>query len=362
MNSRFKWPWAAPILIYTVSALEVIIMISPFAAYYYSVYTPLLNVFQQFETTAWLSGFFLPHLTRSDHVLFAGIEYIGPPLAVLGLLGFLVCAAQLYYGKFIRKKMVTNWIYARVRHPQYLFLAISGLGFLLMWPRFFVLMTYWIMLGFYYVLARHEEAVIKRKYGRKSTRYISRVPMFVPIRFNVGNAVRISDKPVSAYAFWFGLGISMMLTAFVLRMESKSQLYLFRSANPDITAVSFQPRSTGEIQSIVEDMIENEWVDTMLTQNPKGSFLLQIATGEEGTRHLLTDLGMKAGAVQMLRFAEHGEYAVLSALNGQNSPVDPFALTTRIEPLLLASSVGEAMDVRWFISEQFYTDFARIKF
>lgn len=349
-------------LIYIVSAVEVVVMVTPFAAYYYSVYTPLLHGFHRFEITAWLSGFFLPHLTRSENALFIGLEYLGPPLAVLGLLGFLVCAAQLYYGKFIRKKLVTNWLYSRVRHPQYAFLSISGLGFLLMWPRFFVLLTYWIMLGLYYVLARHEERVIERTYGRRSTRYKSSVPMFVPFRINAKKTVRISDKPVWAYAIWLGLGVSMMFTALMLRMESRSHLYLFRSANPDITAVSFQPRSPGEIQIIVEQLVANKWVDDWLSRNPNRSYLLQISTGEAEARHLLSDLGMKAGALHLLHFDEHGVYIVMSELYGRGSPVDPLALTTRFDPLLLAASSGDAMDVRWFIPEQFYPDFARIMF
>jgi len=44
MNSSRRWPWIAPILLYAASALEMIIMVTPFAAYFYSVYTPLIHV------------------------------------------------------------------------------------------------------------------------------------------------------------------------------------------------------------------------------------------------------------------------------------------------------------------------------
>lgn len=44
MTSTARWPLIAPILLYTVSALEMIIMISPAAAFFYgSFYTPIFT-------------------------------------------------------------------------------------------------------------------------------------------------------------------------------------------------------------------------------------------------------------------------------------------------------------------------------
>ena len=43
MASSRRWPWIAPILLYAASALEMIIMVTPFAAFFYSVYTPLFH-------------------------------------------------------------------------------------------------------------------------------------------------------------------------------------------------------------------------------------------------------------------------------------------------------------------------------
>lgn len=53
--------------------------------------------------------------------------------------------------------MVKSDFYARVRHPQYSFLALAGLGLLIVWPRFILLIIYIQMLWFYYLLARSEE-------------------------------------------------------------------------------------------------------------------------------------------------------------------------------------------------------------
>ena len=49
-----RWPWIVPILIYAAATLEMIIMVSPFAAYFYSVYTPLLHGLEASAATAWL--------------------------------------------------------------------------------------------------------------------------------------------------------------------------------------------------------------------------------------------------------------------------------------------------------------------
>ena len=54
---------------YLLIGLEIVIMISPFAAYFYSVYGPLLNFLYDYKITAWLTGFFLPHAVVSKSTL-----------------------------------------------------------------------------------------------------------------------------------------------------------------------------------------------------------------------------------------------------------------------------------------------------
>jgi protein-S-isoprenylcysteine O-methyltransferase Ste14 len=364
MKDRFQWQWVAPILIYAISALEVIIMVSPFAGYFYSVYTPLLHGLLQFELTSWLPLFFLPHLARTDYLLFIFLEYLGPPLAGIGLLGFSICAGQLYYGKFFKKQLVTGGLYGRVRHPQYLCLAVSGAGFLLMWPRFFVLVTYLIMLGLYYVLARHEEEIVRKKYGKNSTRYMARIAMFNPFRSPSKSSKWRPPNPWKAFAVWAILATVGMTLSFLLRQEGISQIHMVRLSSPDITAISFQPRNSTRINTIITAVTSNPLIENMIRNQEGATYLLQIASGGEEVKHLLSDLGMKAGAVQTLAFPDFGEYIVMSQLIDNRMRVDPFALTTRIEPILMARPLGPSsdLDIRAFIPEQFYPDFVRIMF
>ena len=50
------------IVLFFVMALEVMIMISPFAFFFYSVFSPLFNWLNRFAATRWLTAFFLPHM------------------------------------------------------------------------------------------------------------------------------------------------------------------------------------------------------------------------------------------------------------------------------------------------------------
>ena len=363
-SDHFQWHWLPAILIYAVSALEVIIMVTPFAAYFYSVYTPIIHVFTLFESTAWLPQFFIPHLAQSKNQLFLALSYLGPPLAGIGLLGFLACAAQLYYGKFVKRILVNSGLYARVRHPQYLCLSISGLGFLLMWPRFFVLLTFLMMLGLYYLLARHEEEVIRGKYGKESERYMARISMFNPFRAPSRTRGWKPPRRTIALAAWLLLSLVSIGLAFLLRQEATTQLYAVRWESPNVTAISFMPRENDQIISTIQDVLTTEAVQNGLEQAPGISLLMQIATGRMEAEHLLTDLGMKAGAIQLMQLPDFGDYVVVSYMDSPNGRVDPYALDTRISPLFFVQRRGLSggLDIRSFVEEQFYPDFYRILF
>jgi len=147
---------AGTIAAYCLIGIEIIIMISPFALYFYSVYAPVLQFFASSSYLSWTTEFFLPHMVFTHDPVIVGISYF-QVLLIVGLLLFFSAAVPLYYGRFRKKGVVLFSFYAKIRHPQYLFLAISGFGLLIYWPRFIILIMYVTMLFVYYLLARNEE-------------------------------------------------------------------------------------------------------------------------------------------------------------------------------------------------------------
>ena len=167
-------------MFYLVLVFEIIYMISPFALYYYSSYAPVLNLLDQSAWTAWLTGFFLPHISVTTSYPLNHLHEVGEFLIGLGLLLFLIGFVQIYWAKLRRSGAVTRGLYAYVRHPQYLALAIMGLGTLLVWPRFLILIAYVTMLFLYSILARSEEENCLRKHGESYHAYLERTGRFLP--------------------------------------------------------------------------------------------------------------------------------------------------------------------------------------
>lgn len=178
-DSRGKLLFLATTLAYFLIALEVLFMITPFALYFYGVYGPLLEFLSSHRLTAWTVEFFLPHMVFTDAPLLIGLSWL-QILFVIGLVLFLLAAIPLYFGRLTGRGVVTFGPYARIRHPQYLFLAISGFGLLLYWPRFIVLLFYLLMLFAYYFLARNEEWRMRREQPDAYASYMARTWMFLP--------------------------------------------------------------------------------------------------------------------------------------------------------------------------------------
>lgn len=170
---------AGTITAYLLITFEILIMISPFAVYFYSVYGPLLQALSASPLTGWTTEFFLPHMVFTDDPIIAGILYL-QILFIVGLALFLLAAIPLYYMKLFRRSVLKGWVYSYVRHPQYLFLAVSGFGLLIYWPRFIILILYITMLFVYYLLARNEEWRMRSTFGASYEEYMRRTPMFLP--------------------------------------------------------------------------------------------------------------------------------------------------------------------------------------
>ena len=97
-----------------------------------------------------------------------------------GIVVFFAGAIPVYWTKLRGGGAVTTGVYAWIRHPQYVGLAILGLGTLLLWPRFLVLVSYVTMLFLYAWLAEWEEERCLARFGESYQRYQSRTGRFLP--------------------------------------------------------------------------------------------------------------------------------------------------------------------------------------
>jgi protein-S-isoprenylcysteine O-methyltransferase Ste14 len=94
--------------------------------------------------------------------------------------------------------LVTDGVYAWVRHPQYTGLFLITVGMLVQWPTIITALTWPGLMVVYYRLARREEREAEILFGEAYTRYKGSVPMFIP-RIGVRRPIEPSevDRPLS---------------------------------------------------------------------------------------------------------------------------------------------------------------------
>lgn len=275
-------------LVYLLIGLEILIMISPFAAYFYAFYSPVLNLMHSSRFTRWMAEFFLPHFVFLDDFLMKAIGAVQITAFFSGMLLFFYAAAPLYYRKFTRKGVVTGGIYEKIRHPQYLGLGIAGFGLLLYWPRFFILIMYLAMLFVYYLLARNEEQRMISGWPDSYRAYMAEVPMFLPgeaggraFRFFFG---RRSAKP-SAIAALCGIMIILSIgAAMLLRRHSVNSIRL--DEINDVSVISVLPDSDASEKNVVRALVSEGQVKTRIEKEmatlaylmPSDYFLMALVT------------------------------------------------------------------------------------
>jgi protein-S-isoprenylcysteine O-methyltransferase Ste14 len=256
-------------LFYLLIGLEIVIMISPFAGYFYAGYGPLLDFLYSYKATSWLTGFFLPHAVMAKNDLLNYMNTLGLYVFSIGLIAFLVGAMQIYSAKIRRKGVVSSILYRWVRHPQYIFLAVSGLGLLLFWPRFIILILYINMLFVYYILAKNEEDRMLKQHGDSYASYMQRTAMFVPGEpgkkiFNV--FLGWIKMPHLALAVSYGLILFFaILLAFGLRGYTISQISTIYLPERQITVVSIFPSSDQAIKDVLDVVDEDSRITSILS-------------------------------------------------------------------------------------------------
>lgn len=165
---------------YVAIVLEILYMISPFALYYYSLYAPPLRFLQSHEATAFLTLSILPHFTHHDSFVIHFFQLLSWPIIIVGLILFLIGFGKIYWSKVKGTGNVESGLYGIIRHPQYIALAILGLGCIIYWSRFVAYAMYVTMLFFYYFLAKSEERLCLQRFGDPYRRYLESTGMFLP--------------------------------------------------------------------------------------------------------------------------------------------------------------------------------------
>ncbi len=105
---------------------------------------------------------------------------LGYALLFVGIGLFIQGWRELYRARQ-QSRLVTDGLYALVRHPQYtgLFLGLFGEG-VVHWPTVFSVAIFPVIVLAYYLLARSEEKKVLAQFGDEYRAYQRRVPMFIP--------------------------------------------------------------------------------------------------------------------------------------------------------------------------------------
>ncbi|MCX7711948.1 MAG: hypothetical protein N2484_19055, partial [Clostridia bacterium] len=271
---RTFWGAAA---FYFLIAFEFCYMASPFAIYFYSVYRPILNFFNDSPLLSGLITYFMPHFTTTSSSLINAHNIVGGILAVLGFLGFCIGACQVYYHKLARKGAVTGGIYNFIRHPQYACFIICSFGLLLLWPRYIVLIMFVTMLFAYYLLAKAEEKECEEKFGQSYIDYKNKTGMFFPVK--LPKAAKLTAMPKSRrFALSFGIylitlavSVSIAIGLNNLTLDSLYTVYQDNSVNLSISAIE-----QSKLERIINTALSDKEVNARIEKtgvNPQTKFL-----------------------------------------------------------------------------------------
>jgi protein-S-isoprenylcysteine O-methyltransferase Ste14 len=237
------------ILLSFIVAFEIIIMISPFALFFYSVFNPILLMLDRWSATRWLTAFFLPHMIVPPDAFLMTIRLLGSVLFVVGLAAFLICAIQVYAGKALKSGPAIRGLYAVIRHPQYVALALSALGLAIMWPRFLTLVLLAVMLFLYYLLAKDEERRMLARYGDGYREYMGRTGRFLPRAVEgLWRGGERAERPLTAAKGLTILAVLLVVivgSGFALRAYTVDHLPLRAAGDIDVIGISAEDAAAG---------------------------------------------------------------------------------------------------------------------
>ncbi len=131
-----------------------------------------------------------PFSHSSGHLVlvFMGLSHSVVAMSILHI----ITNAIIFFGVYIiylgwqkiykatGEQLVTDGIYARIRHPQYVGMMLITIGFLIQWPMVITLAMWPILLVLYYRLSKYEEKKLAKKFGPEFYDYKDSVPAIFP--------------------------------------------------------------------------------------------------------------------------------------------------------------------------------------
>ena len=250
------------IVLYFIIGLEIVIMISPFAGFFYSVFNPFLLETAKYPATRWLSSFFLPHMVVPPDDFLKLIRIMGSVLFVSGMAGFLVCALQVYANKFLKKGTALKGLYSVIRHPQYVMLGIAGIGLSILWPRFLVVVLWLVMVLLYYFLSKDEERRMLKDYPETYRDYMEKTGMFLPKKIERLVAPSSGLGTATIFVVLFAITIG---GAFFLRDYTLKHLIIWTDAN--VSSLAIIPDDMMRMEHRMPDILNLQEVKSRLNDN-----------------------------------------------------------------------------------------------
>lgn len=129
--------------------------------------------------------------------LFGAPEWLKLVICQLG--GFVMLVGLIVMGKGWKQihaaegEMVTDGVYAHVRHPQYSGLFLVTIGMLIQWPTLITLLMWPVLMYAYYRLSMREEREVEAQFGEDYRIYRRRVPAFIP-KLRKSNSEMSADR------------------------------------------------------------------------------------------------------------------------------------------------------------------------
>lgn len=294
---------------FLIAVSEMVFMTSPFAGYFYYVYSPFLTWTESHSSLIWLTDFFVPHLSTPSSAWFGSLLKFPRYLTFIGMASFAVHAVYLYWTKFVKRKVATALLYRYVRHPQYLSFAVAGLGIVFYWPRFINLLLFFVMLIGYYALARTEEERVEHQHGEHYLLYKQRTAMFVPGRIGerVVQAILgwLPSPSIRSYVALVLLLVVVLTGSFFVRAASIKNLHY--AVLPDALVILLE-----EPVAVSRSKIESEITRILAQQTaPKATVpLFYVVSNKDTLHHLLLDSGITRDTLTRSRFPDASWYLV----------------------------------------------------